>query len=439
MNKRDIFLPSATTLTIFAMMVFLSCAHQNRVQDDLEATNEEESVVKEAENTVNEQTTEMNETVTSASNDLDMNLDGEEKKLEEAKTDLAAPMENAGSDLTAVASETKTDDLANDPLAEFDGSATAQTVESNLEPQAPVYEPVPEPVVEQPVAPKKSARTHHVAKSGFMKVPKIPSKPLVRSGTSLNRFYFLRKGDTPSSVSSLIYGSANHSKDLQKWNPNLGWTAGHIVFYASPSHPKDSQIGSFYRENGVEAEEYTVHRGDWISKIATQKLGSSESWKEIAVINGMSRPDKIEVGQKIAIYPKDLSSHAVAANPPPVIEAEESVASTAPVQEQPMANPTESHAEVAQIPPPAIPPEVQNPAPEAQQAQAAPIEPAAEKAAAKPAVDSNKVVEQNLPAAVILGGVLILSAAYLAVRRRRLAKTQNEEFDEIPSSRSNRK
>ena len=76
---------------------------------------------------------------------------------------------------------------------------------------------------------------------------------------------------------------------------------------------------------------------------------------------------------------------------------------------------------------------------EAQQAQAAPIEPAAEKAAAKPAVDSNKVVEQNLPAAVILGGVLILSAAYLAVRRRRLAKTQNEEFDEIPSSRSNRK
>ncbi len=468
MNKRDLFLPSVSTLTILGMMVFYSCAHQNRVEDELDVAADEDTVVQQAENevknTANEGVENAQATTETASNDVDMTQmgmgegsDSAEQKIEETKKEVEAKAEEVSTekldegDLAmlgmdsdpAASTATNTNELpSSDPLAELEGSAPSaeKFAEAKEETSKPI---VDEPVVSKPVHVKKS-----FAGGGSFKVPKIPAKPIVKNGTSLNRFYFVRRGDTPASVAQMIYGSESHASDLKKWNPASQWSPGQIVFYSSPVNPKDNQIGSFYRENGVEAEEYTVGKGDWISKVAFKKLGSPESWKEIAVINGMSRPDKIEVGQRIAIYPKDLSKfggeESLASSKPAPVKVASAAPIPQPVTPQPQLAP-ERHeqAPVGQTPPAHIPEEVQN---AAQQASApAAVQPPAQQpeapkpvAKAKPPVDSSKLVEQNLPAAVILAGVLILSAAYLAVRRRKMAKQQTEEFDEMPSSKSKR-
>lgn len=466
MNKRDVFLPSVSTLVILGMMVFYSCAHQNRVDDELDVASDEENVVQQAENEVKETSTEVADaastTTETATNEIDMtqmgmdeSVNSAENKVDEVKSesenktaevsnekldegDLA--MLGMDTDPAASIEESKSELPSSDPLAELDSAATSEKLTEAKE------EVVSKPVLSEPVL-SKPASAKSVA-GGSFRVPKIPAKPIVKNGVSLNRFYFVRKGDTPASVSEMIYGSSSHAADLQKWNAS-SWSPGHILFYSSPVNPKDTQIGSFYRENGVEAEEYTVGKGDWISKVAFQKLGSPDSWKEIAVINGMSRPDKIEVGQRIAIYPKDLSKFATSeeslasTKPTPVKMAgiaPKPVAPTPQVSQEPkfeQVPPQVAQAPVEQTPPQQIPAEVQNatqPPPANVQAEAPkPV------AKAKPSVDSSKLVEQNLPAAVILAGVMILSIAYLAVRRRKMAKQQTEEFDEMPSSKSNRR
>jgi nucleoid-associated protein YgaU len=142
---------------------------------------------------------------------------------------------------------------------------------------------------------------------GVSHLPTIPQAAFKRKGESLNRFYFVRKGDTPASVSELIYGSSNKAKKLKAWNKGA-WKPGKLIFYASAQSPDDTQMQSFYKERGIQNGEYTIKRGDWLSKVAKQLLGHAGSWKEIAIINGLSSADAIEKGQHLAVYPADLRS-----------------------------------------------------------------------------------------------------------------------------------
>jgi nucleoid-associated protein YgaU len=144
-------------------------------------------------------------------------------------------------------------------------------------------------------------------------VPTIPTESILKKGTALNRYYILRHGDTPSPLSELIYSSQGRDQDLLAWNPGE-WKAGRILFYASPVDPNDTSMKSFYEERGIQAESYTVKQGDWLSKIAENRYGSSSSWKEIALANGMKTPDKIEVGTEIKVYPAKLLSANLAEN-----------------------------------------------------------------------------------------------------------------------------
>jgi len=47
--------------------------------------------------------------------------------------------------------------------------------------------------------------------------------------------------------------------------------------------------------------EYVVQKGDTLSAIAEQKLGSPEKWKVIAQVNGIDDPATLRVGQKLVI------------------------------------------------------------------------------------------------------------------------------------------
>lgn len=155
--------------------------------------------------------------------------------------------------------------------------------------------------------------------SGVSKIPSVPMNAVEKSGVSLNRFYFVRAGDTPSSVSNLFYGDSSHAADLQEWNAG-SWNPGDMIYYRSAKEADDMTMRSFYKENDVVAQTYTVRGGDWLSTIAGDQLGSTRSWKEIAVINGLKSADNISAGQALAIYPTDLSSYStklVVNEPPP--------------------------------------------------------------------------------------------------------------------------
>lgn len=145
------------------------------------------------------------------------------------------------------------------------------------------------------------------SQSGSQRVPKIPGAALNRQGTLLNRFYFLRKGDTAESVATLLYGSAGEAKKLTSWN-GKSWRPGKLVYYASPSQPEDQEMRSFYQERNVPPEEYQIQNGETLIKIAKQKYGNSGSWKEIAVINGFSKLSAATPGTRIALYPSDLKA-----------------------------------------------------------------------------------------------------------------------------------
>jgi hypothetical protein len=474
-NSRDIFLPSLTSILISCMMVFLSCASQNRVKDDLSASAEELQLQEttETEQVVGDNTeanlglegadvAQFDETAQQATDqvvdaaateqaqvsddlsNLGMSADGSSEVAATSEvptgtegTDLAAtqglgdgttPDASAGAltDTSAVPTDATTGtENVDAAMLGLDETASIGAVATNDSPDAaaqtgtetqsiestPVLENPSKPIIEDE-APKKSwrGRSHSASWSGHSRVPKIPGQAITKKGTTLNRFYFTRRGDTPAKVSELIYGDTQNAKSLSRWNPGK-WAAGSLIFYASPVDPNDKEMHSFYKERNVTSEDYTVGRGDWLSKIADRKLGSSHSWKEIAVINGMTNPNSLEVGQKIAIYPQDLSSFSgqnVARNEAP---PQQETVPVAPVQQ---AAP-QVEAPVAQEP-----------------ITASPIEPAPveepKKVATKQNIDGNKFLEQNALAILILGGALVLLLAL--VMRRKKAARQAEEFGE---------
>lgn len=465
MRNRDIFLPSLSTLLIFSMAMFLSCAHQNRngdealeaeaeqtEQSDEVAITEEGSEVQDIPQEAGQELAELSENtenqVSEASQSTDQALDSLTENTQKAAEDadlaaLGIPQDsqttqsidttaNALSSDTASAEMEATKSASSlDPITGLEEGAAAGAVaamsplpsdETPAETTPPPAETIPStPPLEEPAAFQPEERPREAIFARTSRVPKIPSKAVKRDGTPLNRFYFVREGDSPESVSNLVYGTPDHASDLRKWN-GRGWTAGKIVYYASPVDPSEKKMRSFYQEKSVQPEEYTVERGDWLSKIAKKNLGSARSWKEIAVVNGMATPDSIEVGQKLAIYPKDLSGYSGKPQvAEPVVEEpkqEPVIAQQVPAQEQaiqPQAQVQPMDPNLEQNP---IVPEPQQPIIQAPPSQ-------------KPeAVDASKLVEQNLPAVAILGLVVILSGLYLVVRKKKGSKSLDEFNDD---------
>ena len=147
----------------------------------------------------------------------------------------------------------------------------------------------------------------------------FPTEPVNRGKTTLNRFYFLRDGDKPETISQLLYATTERTKDLTTWNSGTVWKAGKVIYYVSPEQSDDDELLSFYEENGVETEEYVVKAGDWLSKIAKAKYGSVFSWKEIAKANGISSPKQLAKGQKLMLYPTMLVGYSKPAADAPML------------------------------------------------------------------------------------------------------------------------
>jgi nucleoid-associated protein YgaU len=134
--------------------------------------------------------------------------------------------------------------------------------------------------------------------------PDVSLETHSKEGVLLNRFYFTRRGDTPEKVSLLIYGDKGKVGDLIQWNSDQkNWAPGTILYYSSPIHPEDKQMLPFFQERNIAPKEYTVRHGDGLLGIAHGFYGSRQSWKEIAIMNGLKGSDDIRIGQVLSMYP----------------------------------------------------------------------------------------------------------------------------------------
>jgi LysM repeat protein len=232
--------------------------------------------------------------------------------------------------------------------------------------------------------------------------PKIPGRAMTRKGVSLNRYYFLRQGNTSKSVSTLLYGDASHAASLKKWNKG-NWMAGKVIYYPSATQADDAQMLSFYDERGLTPEDHKVGKGETMSIIAKKLLGSKSSWKEIAVVNGLTRPGGLKRGQTLKVFTNLTGGNA----PTQVANSSESV--TAPAQ---------------QTPPTPVPDLAQGQVPPV--TGIAPTQPGAEddlnqakKKPAKTSVSLGKLISQNSFAIAMGLGIGLLMIALMMINKRK--------------------
>lgn len=432
MKKRDLLFSFLTSFVLFATIIFVSCASQQRVQgEDEEALLDEETEVQEpdlaerseetpeglVEEKVGEEKTEKQEVTQAAA-------PGEE--LKDDLANLETPGEGDAKDVAKLEEPSQKEpppEAPSESVEELEkaGPSEAPVIPSDAEKsiteQSATEQPGSEILLTEPVTDSlpKIADAPRVSSAGSSSAPEIPGEAVERGGVSLNRFVFARKGDTPKSVAQIIYESPTKAKDLVRWNAGQ-WKAGKVIYYVSPTQPGDTQMRSFYQERGVSPQAYVVSRGDWLSRIAMKKYGDARSWKEVAVVNGIEDPDKISPGQKLALYPQDLSGYSgqtiAQSEPPPVATSEPTqqvspdVSAQVPPQTQLETQPEPTPGQLTPEPPP-LPP-----TPPIGQSKTPKFPPFGN-------LDIAKLIEQNMLAIAFGGLMLILLLAYAALKKKK--------------------
>lgn len=442
MRNRDVFFPFVSTAVLFAMLAFLSCAHKARVQADSETTPESSVAENSAEQPVSEGTPE-----NANNDDLSKLAEAGTEPTPEQTAEVAentTPESSQIDNMSTTATEPTTDpeaiatnpqdSLASNDLGNLDTTATEITPET---PSSTSTE-APQAIAEAPALPETTEAPKNEWKKSL--VPTVPTSAVQKKGANLNRFYFARSGDTPESVSELLYGNADKARDLKKWNPSkLAFKPGRIVYYQSSSNPQDTEMRSFYQENNIASEDYIVKKGDWLSKISHNKYASADSWKEIAVINGMDSPDALNVGQRIALYPSNLKSN-LGSQPAPIAENKIEPKQDLAANTSPEMNTQPLNTQNSLPPANSLEPQAPTPLPQGQ----APTFGEKEKPMPKAkksleGLDIAKLVEQNLFAVAMGGLILLLMIALMAVNKRK--KSKNEDFgdDVLPISASRKR
>lgn len=475
MKNRDYFLPSVTTLILFGLVWFMSCAHQNRSNERAEENfSGFADVVDESEEFKGEfaatdaggEKEEFSKSEEELSEKSAFDSESDEpasfgQQAENQKDEFAFATEKPSQ---APEEATQTDDSV---FADDSASSESSDIE-NEKSQEQALAPIPESGEEQSAS-SSDAFSPEMAGSAVeetetqvkpvwvARTPKVPQSSFLKKGARLNRFYFVRKGDSSKKLSQLFFGDASHDKKLRLWN-GARWLPGSMVFYASPQDPHDTRMVSYYQENQVAPEEYKVRRGDSLSSIARKKLGHVRSWKEIAVVNGIESPNALEAGQLLALYPRDLSRPGnpviaqveqpaePAFTPPPkqplpVVQEPEPLQ---PMEAQAPAQPQETPSFQQPAPQPLVAEAPrQDPAPQPRfQEPEAPIKEQAETEVANPSSEINwdQLVEQNF-VAILIGAALIILLLALSARKKRKksAASPDEDSSSEPKSRFGRR
>lgn len=124
--------------------------------------------------------------------------------------------------------------------------------------------------------------------ASFVPVKKMKTVPYTKNGVLVNAIYFVRPGDTLSSIGNKIYGSGS-AVDLRLVNPHLKAGAlrvGQKVYYNSPRRSQDqSRILTYYEDSNVPQQIYNASQGENIRTISKNLLGHERSWMEVWASN----------------------------------------------------------------------------------------------------------------------------------------------------------
>lgn len=101
-------------------------------------------------------------------------------------------------------------------------------------------------------------------------------------------------------VSEVIYGNQFHAENLIVWNAGKKLKLGNVIYYSSPFVIQRDRIVRLVDEYDLRHPQVKVKRGDSLSTIAQNTLGSADRWEEIYKLNRwIYNPDEIEIGQII--------------------------------------------------------------------------------------------------------------------------------------------
>lgn len=263
------------------------------------------------------------------------------------------------------------------------------------------------------------------AKAVFAKkssVPTIPTDAVSHSGTTLNRFYFIRKGDTPESVAQRIYEDSGRSADLQAWNNKGAWAPGQYILFASPNMPGDLEMKSFYDERGLTPDTVELKRGQSVSQVAKELLGHPNSWKEIAVLNQIQNPDTLSAGTPLTYYGNldggtKVASATTGADGGRLNEVNKPSAPEPPTPAPQAALPHEIAKATPPSTPVAPPPAIEAPKPKLPETK-------------KQGMTVGKFLKQNYAIITMGLGLALLGLALLALGRRKKSVASEDFADE---------
>lgn len=181
---------------------------------------------------------------------------------------------------------------------------------------------------------------------------KMAATPWKQGKTNYNTLYFVKPGDSLSSISQMIYGS-DRTNELLKGNPTYKTREvrpGDKVYYQSPNRPTDdSKIITYYEDVGLQPEIYVAQSDEKLRDVASNILGYKDGWKELWSINDIESKTQISAGTQLRFWKGSSAATNLAQNSMPSQPAASQPSETAsapatpPPQEVPPAIPEETN------------------------------------------------------------------------------------------------
>jgi LPXTG-motif cell wall-anchored protein len=289
------------------------------------------------------QVAESSDTAPPEDNADDLSIDdegGDKVATEEAApTDEIAEGTDAksGDDELSLDDETLPDDvaateqppIAEEPSKDGDVAAAPETTDEPVFEEAPTDDtkvaenaaPTEEPAASPAEPPVLESNPPPVAESNFRPLLKVKDSAFkANDGTTMNRVYFARPGDTTKKISQKLYGS-DRSRDLKKWNTFLaarGAKAGDKIYYASPTNGADGNMLTYYEEQNIPAQTYVSKPGDNIRRVSKDLLGFDSAWKEVWATNAsVESKGDIPEGIELKYWPEGAAPIATQASNEP--------------------------------------------------------------------------------------------------------------------------
>jgi len=127
--------------------------------------------------------------------------------------------------------------------------------------------------------------------------------------TRMTYFYKVPDGKSLSTISTDLYGTMKKWKSIARWNqidhPRSLKAGSTLFLYERPRVPLPFEAVPVLKVvKKPKSDKYRVRRFDTLQIISTRMYGTMHRWREIARINRLTQPYKIQLGQSLLLPAK---------------------------------------------------------------------------------------------------------------------------------------